>query len=348
MLLGAMSCECFHCVDYRVVHSSNQTAEFLKSISGTVCPLCGLRAEEFWLVADSADIKKVRDGTGTWNLADDPTGEFARFGVRSDSSPRGSSAAADRLRGQLSASTDRRRKEMCQTITDVSKANVAMIVGLKAREAGQLGKARKAFEVCAGTGKAESFQAAYHLGDLDAAERNHSSAARWYERAAETPDANLRAVASVFLGVAYWKTGQLDAAERVFQRCADSGVSPAQGIAAHKLGVLRSEQNDRIGARAAYEFAVGLRDRLSSPDAALNLGAMEEDDGNWDRARDLWDYAHKSGPAETSRLAAFNLGRYWDHRGKDRKARTCYEIAQHCDDLSFASRARAILNSGGP
>lgn len=340
-----MSCECFHCVDLREVHSTNQTREFLNSISGTVCPLCGVRAKEFYLVADSEEFEKRRNGTDIWNWGDEPTAGFARFGVQSDAPSRGSSAAADRLRGQLSNAANRRKKTMCQEITDFAQADIALKVGRKARDAGQLDRAKKAFEVCAGSGKPEGFQAAFHLGELAEVERNRSSAVRWYRQAAETPEVTLRAVASLHLGIACWETGQLDAAARAFQRCVDCGPNPVQAMATVRLGDVRYEQDDRAGAREAYEFAVGLQDRLGSPEAAVNLGALEQEDGHWDRAKDLWDYAHESGDAETSRVAAFNLGRFWEHCGKNRQARKFYELARYSEDPDIVARACAILNS---
>ncbi|WP_410575499.1 tetratricopeptide repeat protein [Amycolatopsis sp. cmx-4-61] len=347
MMVGAISVECFHCVDFRVVNSTKATGEYLKSVAGTICPLCGTRTETFMLVVDSEDYRKIGDGVGTWNRGEEPAAGFSGFTDRADSGPRGTSAAAERLRGQLREQADRRRKATCQAITDFAAAGVALSVGREAKAAGQLAEARRAFEACAGTGKPEAFAAGFHLGELAEADRDLAAAARWYRLAAGTADASLRAAATLYLGTVLRTSGDLDGATAAFQRCVDCGVAPMQGMAAFRLGAARHDRNDREGAREAYEFTLDLDDELSSPDAAMNLGALEEENGDWNRARSLWEYAHERGQAETSLLAAFNLGRYWQHQGNNRKARKFFKVAVRSEDPSVAARAKAYLSPGG-
>ncbi|MCP2203975.1 hypothetical protein LX90_007704 [Lentzea flava] len=334
-----MSCECFHCVAYRVVHNESQSRDFILSVAGTTCPLCGVRTEEFYLVADTVDIQHVESGTGTWNLATGPDGGYAGFGGKQENASRGTSSAAQRLRRQLAEQADQEKQRMCRLITDSAQAGVAFTVGDKAEQDGRLDQARRAFEVCAGTGGRESFQAALRLGQLWESEQDHRSAARWYRQAADAPDAELRAAANLLLGSARQKIGEVDAAERAYQRAVDCGTGSLQALAALRVGMSRHDRGDRTGARDAYERVIALEDEVASPDAALNLGALEEEAGNWERARELWDYAHSCGALETSRLAAFNLGRYWAHRGKRRRARKFYRIAEHSENPEIAVRA---------
>lgn len=343
MLFGAMSCECFHCVDVRNVNGSAQLEEYMEGLAGTICPLCGTRTETFYLVTDADDMRAVRDGGGTWNKNAATTEGFSGFGTAAHAAS-GSSPAADKLRGGLSAEAQRRRKQMCQAVTDLQRAGLSLSVGVEAKKAGDTRKARHALEICVSTGEPESFRAAYHLGEMAERAGDLAEAIAWYCKAAGEPsDQDFKAAAFLALGMALRSQGDLRAAVRAFQDGADCGPTPIRGMAAFRVGDVLYELGDIEKSQEAYEFTVALRDPLGSPDAAVNLGAYEEEAGNWARARDLWEYAFNNGADKVRDFAAFNLGRYWDHERKRRRARKYYAIAERSGDAVIAARARAAM-----
>lgn len=343
MLLGAMSFDCFHCVDYRAVNSSSEMSEYLGGILGMTCPLCGVRVKKFRFVTDTEDLKELRDGTGLWNKPAVPSPGFQRFRDVSHSPSDGFSVVAEKLRRELSAGHEKQRKAILWSVTEVVQADFALTVGLEARQAKDVAAAREAFHVCARTGKPVAARAAFFLGQLDEQEGKTKTAASWYQKATKSADTDFKALAYLHLGIVLHRGDDLPGASQAYRRCVDCGIAPMRGMAAYRLGTVLYDQRKLPEARDAYEFAVGLNDPHGSPEAALNLGALEEDDGNYVRATTLAEYAFQHGDESTRALAAFNLARSWEYRRRPGKARKYYKIAQNSDNPDIADRARAAL-----
>jgi tetratricopeptide (TPR) repeat protein len=319
-----------------------ELGDFMKSIKGTVCPFCRVEAQTFWLVMDSADVNAIR--TGKLPASAPPGAGFEMFGTPSTAGSRRSSAAAEILRAQVSASADRQRRETLERITDLVRAEFAFKGGQQALEAGDRAKAIAAFTICAGTGKPEAHRAAFQLGEL-AKERGQSAAAiKWYRQAAESDEPEVRAIGFLYLGIALRQASRQEEALAAFRSAVACGPTPVHGLAAHRVGQVLEDLGRRSEAKAAYDFAVSLK-ALGSADAALNLGALEDEDGNWERARKFAEYAYKSDEQHLKQNAAFNLARYWEQRRRRSKARKYYEIAARGDDGVLAARAEAILRA---
>ncbi len=341
MILAAMSMRCFHCVDFDVMNSSAELLTFARRISGSRCPLCGDSVKEYVLLVDESDVDTLRDRTGPWDRGAGPTSGFERFFTERESAPSEVHDVTRALRGQVSGARDAKRKEQCAALTRKFAGMFAFEQGQQAWERGELGRARKAFQVAAEAEDDElRAHAEFQLGNIDNAEGDFPAAVRRFRSATRTPVREVRAAALLYLGIALRKLGDLDGARTAYRDCMACEVPFVRGMAAFRLGTVLEEQGRSAKARDMYEFAVEL-DSEGSYEAAVNLGAMEEAAGRWERARSLWEYAFRSPDEEVKASAAFNLGRAWERAGRLRKAKSFYRIAARAPDREIAQRARA-------
>lgn len=159
MLYGALSHDCFHCVDYRSVNGPAEARAFITSVRGTVC---GTRTETFELVLDKDEV----ENHGTWGRAEPLGGGFAGFGNETRSPSPGTSPAAEALRGRLARTAAAKRRAVLEAMTDRVQASVCLMIGVKAWQAGRADQARRALKACVGTGKPEAQQAAVLLREI--------------------------------------------------------------------------------------------------------------------------------------------------------------------------------------
>lgn len=345
MLYGALSHDCFHCVDYRYVHGPAEAREFITGVAGTVCAICSTRTETFEVLIDRQEYEDWREDRGTWDKAVPPGTGFAGFAKATGSPVPGTSPAAEALRGELTRAAAAKRRAVLEKLTERVQADVCLAAGVKAWQAGQTDEARRALKVCARTGKPQAKRAAFLLGDIARKTGDRQTAARRYAEAASSGDPEVRAPALLMLGECRELTGDLAGSIEAYRACVTAGPSVSQGLSAFRLGTVLTSRGDITGAQSAYETAYALRDPLSSPQAALNLGALDEDLGRWREATGCWEYAFSAGDGEVRALAAFNLARAWERRKRWRKARRFYEIALGATDRDIAARARAALDS---
>ncbi len=308
MNYSALSLDCFHCVQVRPVNGRAEAEAFMSGIRGLACPLCGVRCQTFLLLLDRQDVEnRLADADG-WGRDSGPLPGFARFATTAETTP-GGSAAAERLRGQVSAAAAERRRRICQAVTDLVQAEVSYSVGRQAWTEGRLDDARRALTVCAATDSPEASQAAIILGGIDLLAGRREAAASWYRRVTADVDPEVRASGFYLLGGALDDGADTRAAESALQAALDCGDTPIAGRAAIYLGVLVHERT-----------------------------------GDWDPAVRLWEYAYAKGPEEARLVAAFHLGRAWTARGRRRKARRFFAIATASTEPGIAAGARAALD----
>ncbi|HEX3832160.1 MAG TPA: peptidoglycan-binding protein [Solirubrobacteraceae bacterium] len=109
--------------------------------------------------------------------------------------------------------------------------------------------------------------------------------------------------------------------------------------AATNLGVMMELDGDVEGARAAYERA----DRRGDPNGAFNLGCLLDEHGDLGGALDAYERADQRGHAE----AATNLGVLMEVRGNIASARAAYERAEQRGDPNGAANLGALLEELG-
>jgi tetratricopeptide (TPR) repeat protein len=337
MFVGAMSEDCFHCVKYGEVPGRDQLSEFMTTISGTACMLCGVRTNTYLLLVDAEDVARARAGGSVYSAE-----SAAEFGQQRSTRAGGSSKAAEQLRGQLSGRADRQRRAVLEKLSETHRADFSFEGGQRALAAGDKAKATAAFTICAGTGKPPAYRAAIQLGDLAAADGRGAAAIKWYRRATAAAEPEVKAAAHLYLGVALRKANRPAEAYDALRTATVDGPVAIRGLAGYGAGQALEELGRREEAKAAYRQALSL-DTHGSAGAAMNLGALAEEDGDWTQARRYAEYAVKSGEPGPAQNAAFNLARYWEHRRRGRKARKYYEMAARGDNEGLAMRARAML-----
>jgi tetratricopeptide (TPR) repeat protein len=224
------------------------------------------------------------------------------------------------------------------------RADFSFEGGREALAAGDKAKATAAFTICAGTRKPVAYQAAIQLGDLAAADGRGVAAIKWYRQATAAAEAEVKAAAHLYLGIALRKANRLAEAYDALRPATVDGPVAIRGLAACRAGQTLEDLGRREEAKAAYHQALSLATH-GSAEAAVNLGAFAEEDGDWARARKFAEYAFKSGEPGPVQSAAFNLARYWEHRRRGRKARKYYEIAARGDNQGLAMRAKAMAGS---
>ena len=109
--------------------------------------------------------------------------------------------------------------------------------------------------------------------------------------------------------------------------------------AATNLGVMMELDGDVGGARAAYARA----DRRGDPNGAFNLGCLLDEQGDIGGALDAYERADQRGHAE----AATNLGVLMEVRGNIAYARAAYERAEQRGDPNGAANLGALLEELG-
>ncbi|WP_328324390.1 tetratricopeptide repeat protein [Kribbella sp. NBC_00382] len=315
-------------------------SDFMKSVSGTVCLLCGVRTKTFWLVMDSSVVAAARAGESPYGQSAGGFDEFSRHLT----APGGTSAAAGLLRGQLSKQADGRRRSVLEAVSDMVRADYAFDSGEKAMEAGDTAKAAKAYKISAGTGKPAGYRAAVRLGELAAAAGDSKAAIKWYRQATATAETDVKAVAHLYLGNALRGANRLAEAYDAYRPAIVDGPVAVRGLAACRAGQALENLGRPEEAKVAYRQALTLGTH-GAAEAAVDLGALAEDDGDWAQARKFAEYAVKSDEPRPVQHGAFNLARYWEHRRRSRKARKYYRIAARGDDEALALRARAALRA---
>lgn len=340
MFVGAISEDCFHCVEYREVPGRDQMSALLKGLSGTACLLCGVRTKTYKLLVDAADVARARAGGSVYTA--EPADGFGRFNQRRGTGAGGSSKAAEQLRGQLSGRADSQRRAVLERMSERYRADFSLEGGREALAAGDKAKATKAFTICAGTGKPAAYRAAIQLGDLAAADGRGPAAIKWYRQATAAAEPEVKAAAHLYLGIALRKANRLAEAYDALRPATVDGPVVIRGLANCRAGQTLEDLGRRHEAKVAYRQALSLGTH-GSAEAAVNLGAFAEEDGDWAQARKFAEYALKSDESGPAQSAAFNLARYWEHRRRGRKARKYYEIAARGDNKGLAMRARAML-----
>ncbi|EID52326.1 tetratricopeptide repeat protein [Saccharomonospora xinjiangensis] len=341
MIFGALSTNCFHCVDFDVLNGPTELAQFARGVSGMTCPLCGEKVEGYTLLADETDVPTLREGT--WNRGAAPAPGFERFFAEHDGAYRSVHDVTEALRGQVSRSHGMSRRDRCAALTRQFNEAIAVIAfdeGRRAHERGDHTLARRAFGIAAGSNDQEvRAHAGFRLGMLDTEEGDVAAAARSYRRASETTVREVRAAALFQVGLSLRELGDADGAQAAFKDCLACEIDFVSGMAAFQCGTLLEERRRTVEARDMYALAVDLG-LEGSTEAAINLGALEEAAGRWERARELWAYAFTSKDKRVRASAAFNLGRAWERGGRLRKAKAFYRIAARSPEKDLAERAR--------
>jgi predicted negative regulator of RcsB-dependent stress response len=88
-----------------------------------------------------------------------------------------------------------------------------------------------------------------------------------------------------------------------------------------------AEQNDRAGARSAYQQAIDSGHADAAPKAAVYLGVLLAEQGDPAGARPAYQQAIDSGHADAAPLAAVNLGNLLAAQGDPAGARSAYQRA---------------------
>jgi len=146
----------------------------------------------------------------------------------------------------------------------------------------------------------------------------------------------------------YKRVLRQDQGDAAGERAADqpaigSEDASAAAIAAHNLGVLLYGQGDQEGARAAFQMAVDSGHPGVAPKAARNLGVLLQEQGDLEGARAAFHLAIDSGDADAAPMAAHNLGFLLQGQGDLDGARAAFRLAVDSGHAAAAPRAAASL-----